>query len=200
MQLYFKLLFGALSFFLTGFIFLNTYEILANQDLPLATAIHPQESQTTLRNIQEFFDTIPDERITDNISNIDTFESIQIRSHNIQTQIEEARVVNGSYYYRPSIIHTIPLNYTQNNQPIDFLLYTTKAWNTIPYPDKLDLGVEVILETVTGTTHTFSIFEKKILALNSPIVLLEKTEARQIILLIDDPSNQLTYVYSLTQN
>lgn len=191
-----KITFATITFACTMFVFLNTYELVFNQDIALAHSIRKVDAQEPIKGIVNDFAS---KNLTDEINastGFNNMEHLEIPALKMQLHIEEARKINDQWYERPGAAHFIELNKNQHGAPIDYLFYTTQSWRTINEPDRIEKGMAVDIYFGGGDVASFVVVDKKI----SPItqsLLVGKLEARQILLIIENPDNAIYYGYSL---
>jgi hypothetical protein len=191
-----KALFFAVTFLLTGYVFLNTYEVLFNKDIPIASSIKKVAAQGVINEAAQDFSAKADSDEADSDPALTGLDHFEIPAIKAKVKIEESRKVNGQWYERPSAAHYIGLNKNQFGVTVDYLLYTSKSWRTIPSPDQIETGMEVKVYYGHGAVSSFSVAEKKLLPIDHSL-LVSKSEGRQMLLVIEDPANSVYYGYSL---
>jgi hypothetical protein len=191
-----KVVFGLVTLAFTGFVFANTYEVVFNRDIPVAQSITRVATQDAIDGAVEDFKTkiSSDNAVT--TAPIENFDHIEIPALDIQLKLEESRKVKGEWYERPSTGHYIGLNKDAAGVTVDYLIYASKSWRTIPSPALIEKGAEVLIYHGSGGRSSFTVAEKKVLPLDHSL-LVSKSENRQILLIIEDTSNNLYYGYSL---
>ncbi|HYH75846.1 MAG TPA: hypothetical protein VD735_07870 [Candidatus Saccharimonadales bacterium] len=187
---------ASVTFLFTAFVFVNTYEVVFNRDVAFAQSITKVAGQQVINSSVRDFSTKISSEEPETTAPLDGLNQITIPALTMHVKIEEARKVEGEWYQRPSVAHAIGLNKDQYGTTIDYLLYTSKSWRTIPNPDQIEKGMEVNIEHSGGAVSTFEVSEKKILPLTSSL-LVGKTEARQVLLVIEDPNSNVYYGFSL---
>jgi hypothetical protein len=190
-----KLLFAFITFAFTLFVFANTYEVVFNKDIALAHSVRKVEIQAPINGAIKDFSS---RALTDEINastGLNSMERIEIPALNSRVRVEESRKIDGSWYERPGALHYIELNRNQHGAPIDYLLYGTQSWQTITEANQIEKGMEVDVY-FGGGAATFTVTDKKIAAVQQSL-LVGKSEARQILLLIENPQEALYYGYSL---
>lgn len=130
---------------------------------------------------------------------IDTLDHLAIPDFRSVIRIEEARKIEGAWFYRPSMIHQIALNKDEQGNDVDYLLYTVKSWKSVPYPEEIEVGMEMTLFTTKGTPIPIEVVERQVVKSKNSL-LLRKTEKRQIILVVEDTKQNLVYGFSLTSS
>lgn len=191
-----KLFFFTLTFVFTGYISLNTWEIMANTDLPIANSVEKSNLNSVINYLTTDFGTKLDTRYIDSNSKLGELAYLEIPSLKTRLYFEEARKLCDHWYIRPTFGGYIGLNTDSRGNTIDYLVFAKKTWSLIPYTDELELGTAVILYTKRGYKVNFEISEKHIKKYDEKIVIA-KSDKRQLVLLIDDPDNRLYYGYSL---
>lgn len=180
----------------TVYIVINTWEILANTDLPIAHSVEKSNLDPIINYITSDFGTKLDTRYIDSNAKLDELAYLEIPALKTRLYLEEARKINNHWYIRPTLGGYIGLNTDTRGNTIDYLIYTKKSWALIPYTDELELGTAVTLFTKKGYKTNFEISEKHIKKYEEKNVIA-KSDKRQLVLLIDDADNRLYYVYSL---
>lgn len=191
-----KFLFGLISGIFTGYIFLNTYEVIANKDIPVAHAIRKIQTQEVINKEIKEFSIKQDSRNLNDNARFEEPDYLEIPALGVRVYLEEARKINGLWYQRPSLGHYIGLNKDDFGNTIDYLIYTDKSWRTIPFADEMEEGTQVRLSNRKGFSVTFEIGERQMLPLDRSFIV-DKAENRQIILIIEDSEAQKYYGYSL---
>lgn len=191
-----KLIFGLISGIFTLYIFLNTYEVVANKDIPIAHSIRQIFTQDVINKEIKEFSIKQDSRNLNNNARFESPDYLEVPALGIRLHLEEARKVNGLWYQRPSLGHYIGLNKDDFGNTIDYLIYTDKSWRTIPFADEMEEGTQVRLSNRKGFGITFEVGERQILPFDRSFII-DKTENRQIILIIEDRESQKYYGYSL---
>lgn len=191
-----KIVFGLISLTFTLFVFLNTYEVVANQDIPIANSVRKVAVQNIIKNVISEFKIKSDSRLLNTNSQLGTLDYFEIPLMGITVKLEEARKIDDQFYQRLSFAHYIGLNKDDYDNVIDYLVYTNKSWRTIPFPENIEEGTEIKFYTLEGFSSLFVVSEKMILPLNRSFIV-NKSESRQILLLVEDPENQKYFGYSL---
>lgn len=190
-----KLLLASVSLFFTSYFFLNTYEVVFNKDIVVANSIHPAVAQGPINNMVEQFDIKPEADPDTTNSVYERLSRIVIPAIDSTLYLEEKRTINHQWYIRPSMGHVVGLNKDDDGITLDHLIYTERSWRTFPSPNQIEQGMEVKLFH-DGNLSLFKVAEKKVLPLNE-IFVPSKTEQRQIVLLVEDPANNVYYAFSL---
>lgn len=180
----------------TGFTFLNTYEVVFNQDIAFANSLRNFEAQHQLRTITEQFDLKPEAGRENSNAPYNKLQYIQIPSLASNLYLEEERVIDGDWYQRPSLAHYIGLNKDAQGITVDYLIYTDTSWQTIPNPNQIEPGMDVKLFHDGFAMSLFRVAEKKVLPFETAFVA-SKSDSRQIILIIEDADKDVYYAYSL---
>jgi hypothetical protein len=184
------------TFVFTGYIILNTWEILTNTDLPIARAVEKSNLNPVINYLTSDFGTKLDTRYIDSNAKLDELAYLDIPALKTRLYLEEARKINDDWYIRPTLGGYIGLNTDTRGNTIDYLVFTKKSWSLIPYTDELELGTAATMYTRKGYKTNFEISEKHIKQYDEKNVIA-KSDKRQLVLLIDDADNRLYYVYSL---
>lgn len=186
-----------IAFGFTTFVFLNTYEVVANKDIAFAVSLHRLAAQNVMNNLVREFAVKPGADQPDTTySKLDNIQYFEIPALSIRVSTEEGRKVNGKWYQRPGMAHYVGLNKDSRGVTVDYLVYTVKSWRTIPDPTQIEPGMEVEFFHKGGATSSFHVVEQKKLPLDRSFVV-DKTEDRQILLLIDDPHDSAYFGFSL---
>jgi hypothetical protein len=191
-----KFLLASVSLFLTAFVFLNTYEVVFNKDIVMASSIQRATAQTQINATVAQFDIKPEAGQDHSNSAYGKLGRIVIPALDSSLNLEEKRVVNGQWYMRPSMGHVIGLNKDDHGTTVDYLIYAARSWRTFPSPNQIEPGMDVKLFHDGHNTSLFKVAEKKVLPLDS-VFVPSKSGERQIILLIEDPANGVFYGFSL---
>ncbi len=191
-----KFVFGLFSFIFTSFVFLNTYEVVANQDIPVANSMRRVDVQSIINRVIREFEIKSDSRSLNTNSKLEALDYLEIPSLGTRVKLEEARKVDSQFYQRLSMAHYIGLNKDDFGNTIDYLIYTGKSWRTIPFPENIEEGTEIKIFTLKGFNSLFVVSEKMILPLDRSFIV-NKSESRQILLLVEDPESQKYFGYSL---
>lgn len=191
-----RLALAAISLLVTAFVFLNTYEVVFNDDIPFANSIRKFETQDQINAIIKQFDIKPEEGRSETNAPYSKLRYLQIPAIATNLYLEEKRVINGLWYQRPSLGHYIGLNKDDHDVTVDYLIYTSASWQTIRNPDQIEPGMDVKLVHDDFATSTFKVAEKKVLPQYASFVA-GKSQERQIILLIEDTANKAYYAFSL---
>lgn len=193
-----KLALAAFTILGTAFVFLNTYEVVFNQDIPVANSVRRYETQEQINAVVKQFDLKPEAGRAKDNSAYQKLQYIQIPALASNLYLEEKRVINGQWYQRPSLGHYVGLNKDDHDVTVDYLIYTNASWQTIQHPDQIEPGMEVKLFHDGFAMSMFRVDEKKVLPSYTSFVA-SKSEKRQVILLIEDAGRDTYYAYSLVQ-
>ena len=191
-----KLVFAGFTFGFTVVVFLNTYEVVFNRDIAFAHSIRKVDSQKTINSALGEFAT---KNQTDEINasgSLDTMEYLEIPSLKIRLRIEESRQIDALWFERPGALHRVGLNKNQHGATIDYLLYGTASWRSIMDPDRIEKGVEVDVYYNGSSSLTFTVTDKKVLPIGQSLIV-DKSESRQLLLVIEKPNEKVFYGYSM---
>lgn len=191
-----KSFFGIFSALFTGYVFLNTYEVVADRDIPIAHSIRRVAAQDVINKEIREFSIKQDSRRLNNNARFEEPVYLEIPSLKTRVYIEEARQVDGFWYQRPSLAHYIGLNKDDFGNTVDYLIYTDKSWRTVPYAHEIEEGMQVRIFNRKGFSVTLEVGERQILPLDRALVV-EKSENRQVILIVEDLEGKKYYGYSL---
>jgi hypothetical protein len=193
-----KLLLAFLSLAATTFVFMNTYETVFNKDVIFANSVKKVVAQDQINAIiQEFSGSFDDAR-DDTNSEYKRLESIQIPALTSTLYLEEKRIISGNWYVRPSMGHFVALDKDSRGIAVDYLIYTVSSWQTIAAPNQIEEGMDVKLYHDNHALTMYRVAEKKVLPMETTFVP-SKSSKRQLILVIEDPQNQVYYGFSLVQ-
>lgn len=191
-----KLIFGIVSLFFTILVCANSYELIANKDIPFGFSLAAPKIQYPInRTIVEFANK-PNSQFLNSNAKLGILDTLVFSNLSIRIQLEEARRIDSVWYERPSFGEYIELNRDKFNNAIDYLIYMTASWRTLPEPETIDVGSEVTLTTKSGLAETFQVASRDKISNNSPMIVA-KSERRQVILMIEDPYSSSYYGYSL---
>jgi hypothetical protein len=191
-----KFIFAVITFTFTVFVFINTYEVLFNKDIIFAASIQKAAAQQTLNSAVKEFEVknLTDE--TDASASLTDMDHLEIPALDIRLHTEESRKIGSLWYERPGAMHYIGLNKNQHGATIDYLLYGAQSWRTITEPDQIEKGMEVDVYYGGKSVSTFTVADKKALPIGQSL-LVDKSDARQILLIIENPKDAMYYGYSL---
>lgn len=194
-----KLLFAGLSVAFTAFVFMNTYEVVFNRDIVLASSVRKVTIQQQIKDIIQQFDIQSAARAgASSHAEYSKLQSLQIPALESTLYLEEKRVIDGQWYARPNLGHVVGLNKDERGITVDFLIYAISGWRSLPAPNQIETGMDINLLHNGRQLSAFKVAEKKVLPLTSAFVA-GKSDKRQIILLIEDPGNRVYYGFSLVQ-
>lgn len=188
-----------LSLAFTAFVFMNTYEVVFNRDIPVANSVARFGAQGEIRAVIHQFDIKPDADQTVSNSEYNKLESLQFPSLTSRLYLEEKRVINGSWYVRPNLGHYIGLDKDAHGVTLDYLIYTDRSWRTLPEPNQIEVGSRVNLYHDSHSQTSYKVAEKQVLPLQGTFIA-SKTSQRQIILLIEDSKQKIYYGFSLVES
>lgn len=189
--------FGLLSLLFTVFVLINTYEVIFNRDIPFAYAVRKIDTQDVVNKEIKEFDVRRDNRAIGNAAALGDLEYLEIPSLKIRVSLEEARKIGNLWYQRPNVAHYVGLNKDHLGNIVDYLIYTDRSWRTLPYTNELGEGTEIKIHTTKGFSTSFVVSEKAVSPLEKSFIV-NKTDNRQIVLIVDDPTIKGYYGYSLT--
>jgi hypothetical protein len=181
---------AAVSAAFTVFVFLNTYEVVFNKDIPGGVSVQKDAEQSVLNDIVHGF-AAKEAANAGTYSNLGQLQYFEIPDLHMRVTLEEARKINGQWYRRPSLAEYAGLNKDSSNVTIDYLIYTSQSWRTVPDALQIETGMQVRL-FYKGGVSDFKVAEKKVLPQDSAL-LVGKAQGRQIVLVVENPANK-TYV------
>ncbi len=193
-----KIVFGSGALFITLFIGANAYEIVFNQDIPFANSVVKYSAQTPISNLISTLSIKQGASQNSNTSTLTNLNSLVIPGIRVHIQLEEARKVGSSWYTRPGFGNYINLNTNGQGTFIDYLIYTTQSWNGIPNPRQIDVGMAATLDYGNNSTMQFKATAKETAAVSTPPIIAT-SEARQIILLVEDAAQDSYHYFTLAQ-
>lgn len=190
-----KFLAFGVTFIFTAFVFANTYEVVFNRDITLATSVEKSLNQTAINAAIKDFETRLPSEAADTAAAMEQIDRLEIPALDIQLNVEESRRINDSWYSRPSSAHYVGLNKNKSGVTVDYLLYGSKSWRTLPAPERIEQGMEVVVHH-RGASSVLQVAEKKVLPLDRSL-LVSKSENRQLLLVIEDADAGIYYGFSL---
>lgn len=193
-----KVFVGMISFALTFIVFLNTYEVVLNKDVPLASSIERSDVQSAINGVVR--DLKIKTAVSQNTANskLGALKTIEVPALNARVQLEEARKINGQWYNRPSYASYIGLNKDSRDATIDYLIYTKQSWRTLPDATRLEVGMDVKLFDEKGSMSIFSV-DSVSPRQKAQSLIVSKSERRQIVLIIENPRGEDYVGVSLVQ-
>ncbi len=193
-----KLLLLSVSLGFTVFVFMNTYEVVFNKDIPIADSVQKMAAQAPIAAIVKQFDILPDQSQGERNAEYAHLQYIQLPAIKSTLNLEEKRVIDGQWYARPNLGHYVGLDKDDHNITIDYLIYAISSWRTLPSPNQIDIGMDVDVFHDNGQQANYKVAEKKVLPLGTNFVA-SKSDTRQIVLLVEDPGAGTYYGFSLVQ-
>lgn len=197
-QLVAKVLLVTVSLAFTVFVFMNTYEVVFNRDIPFANSISKFVAQDAIRAVIDQFNIKPEADPTESNAVYEHLQYIQIPALSSSLYLEEKRVINNYWYVRPNLGHYIGLDKDSHNVVLDYLIYADSSWRTLPEPNQIETGMDVNLFHDDHQLAVYTVMEKQVLPFHS-IFIASKSQHRQIILLIEDVHQGVYYGYSLVE-
>jgi hypothetical protein len=176
-------LLALVSLVFTAFVFLNTYEVVFNHDITGGVSIQKIAAQDVVNAIVKGFSAKQADTGV-NYSNLGRLQYFEIPDLHMRVSMEEARRINGKWYRRPSLAEYVGLNKGEKDVTVDYLIYTSRSWRTVPDPAQIEKGMQVKV-FYQGGNLTFKVAEKKILPLTSSLIV-GKSEDRQMLLVVED--------------
>lgn len=184
------------TFGFTAFIFANTYEVVFNRDIAIASSIRPSANRIALDGVVKDFESRISSNSTDTVPALNSINRIEIPALDIQLEAEEARRIGDQWYARPSTAQYVGLNKNKYDVNVDYLIYVIESWRTFQTPEQIEDGMEVVIYYGSGASTVLEVTEKKLLPLDRSL-LVSKSENRQILLLIEDQAEAVYYGFSL---
>lgn len=189
-----KLIVGFLTFLLTSFILINTYEVVFNKDIPFANAIAPLRSQRIINNTISYFENGGDKMYSAPTGSLGEPDYLYIPSTDSRVFVARERKIDGEWYYRPNNFHYISLNQDESGVTGDLLLYTTKGFRTIPQPSGVEIGDEIAVTNQRGKTTSFAVTDVQVLPLDETYIVPD-SDVRQLVIIVDDPEKEIFYLF-----
>lgn len=190
-----KALLAVLTIAFTAFVFMNTYEVVFNKDIVVANSVRRFSNQEEIRDVIAQFNIKPDADEKHNAA-YGRLAYLQFPAISSNLWLEERRVINSSWYYRPNLGHYIGLDKDSSNVTVDYLIYAEQSWQTLPDPNQVEVGMDVKLFHDGHNMSLFTVQEKQVLPMQTAFIP-SKSRNRQIILLIEDAHKQIYYAFSL---
>ena len=179
-----------------AFVLLNTYEIVFNKDIAFVSALNKYSAGDQVQATMGQFDVKPDAgRALSNAAYV-RLERLQLPAIDTALNLEDKRYINDTWYSRQSFGHVVPLNQDDKGTTIDYLVYCTRGWQSLPEPNQIEPGMEVVLLHDGGKEATFIVEEKAFLASDKTFTA-GKTEERQLILIVSDAEHNGFYGFSM---
>jgi hypothetical protein len=188
-------MFAVVSCAFTAVVFLNTYEVVWNKDIVVAHSIQRVAAQSVIDTAVREFAAKADNG-TDDVADLGGISGFEIPALAAQVHVEESRKVNGQWYERLSSAHYIGLNKNADGVVVDYLLYASKSWRSLPSPERIEQGMEIKVTGAKGATSVFVVAEKSVLPLDRSLIV-GRAEGRQLLLVVDDARAGVYYGYSL---
>jgi hypothetical protein len=189
-----KIIVGIITILLSALILMSTYEVLFNYDLPVVQAIKPLQSQSVIKKTISNSQAAGEKTYSSKVGALGEVDYITLPTINSRAFIARERLIGDKYYYRPNNLHYLGLNRDANGDIGDYLLYTSKSFRTIPVPDALQIGDEIVITNTRGKSKAFFIEDKQILPYEEPYVVADDGR-RQINIVVDDPQNQVYFLF-----
>lgn len=183
------------TFGFTAYIFANTYEVVFNRDIALVHSVQPSANQAAINAIIKDYETRISSDSADTLPSLDGINRIEIPALKSALVAEESRRIDGEWYARPSTAHYVGLNKNKYGTDVDYLVYTIKSWRTLPAPEQIEKGMEVLFY-YGGASSSLEVVEKKVLPFDRSL-LVSKSENRQILLLVEDRDESVYYGFAL---
>jgi hypothetical protein len=200
-QFFIKLTILVFSLGITVFIISSTFEVIANVDVPYINSINPIVAQDAVNKIVKYNQEagVKDFGNKKYIS-IGTLDYLYFPTINARVFTGKARQIpekpDGKWYMKPNNAHYIVLNYDKNGVEGDYLFYTNQSWRTIPNPSLISIGDKVQLVNTRGDLFQFAVTDLQALNNSDPYISTQTLD-RQLILIVDSPSENAYYAFTL---
>jgi hypothetical protein len=170
----------ALSFALTVFIFLNSYEVVFNKDLPYISAV----KTVNLDSIQASYPLSP--QIDSPTFDTKTFGdpiSLKVSGGKAKVSLVPA-IFNDNKWLARSNAGQIT-SFTINGFSDNLFVYMREDVRTIQTVRQVRPGDNMQMDTVDGFRYLFRVSDVQTIGTNSPFIL-QKTQKPQIFIVIQD--------------
>lgn len=197
-QYFLKGLLLTFSLSFTAFVFMNTYEVVFNKDIILANSVSKFRAQDEVNATIQQFDIKPEANPQVYNATYGKLQYLQFPALSSNLYLEEKRVINGLWYVRPNLGQYVGLDKDSHGVIADYLIYTDSSWRTLPAPNQIEVGMDVNLYHDGHQLAAYKVAEKQVMPMQS-IYVAGKSANRQIVLIIEDPKNNVYYGFSLVE-
>ena len=180
-----------ISLAITGFVFINSYEIAFNKDLPYVGALKAVD----LNIVEQAYDIDP---ALDN----ETFSATQfgipiglrISGEKGKIQLAPAIRADGEWLTRSSTGHTASFTTGEDTQD-NMLVYMNRNVRTLQTVGEVVAGDHIFVDTLDGYRFIFRISDIQTVDSNRPYVI-ESNNAAKLVVIIQDQDTGLNQVLS----
>lgn len=169
---------------------------LCSTKISLWPALIKIESQGAITSVIKQFDIKPEEGRALTNTRYGNLQSIGIPALGVDLNLEEGRAIDGEWYARPSLGHYVGLNKDDHGVTVDYLIYASVGWRTMPQPGHMEPGMDAKLFHDGFAESLFRVTERKVLSSESELIP-SKSESRQLVLVLDDPARDTYYAFTL---
>lgn len=196
----FKLLvIGCVSLCLTVFSFASAAEVIFAQDLPVVQSIKPYPYQLGVESVLVNYGYTTGQKTVFKEGVVGSPEYMFIDSIGARLSLMEGSKVEQKWYSRDFGASYIELNKDSSENPVDILVYAKKSWMSVPVPENLNISDTVSILYEKGLRSEFTVISKRRINDNDTFVP-SSTGKRNIVLIINDSSEQTNYIYTLEFN
>lgn len=183
----------ALSLGITLFIFINSYELAFNKDLPYFEALEP----VNLDVIEQSYEISPYlDTKTFNDREFGVPISLRISGGKARSQLASSIFENGTWLARLNAGHvttfTIPGDESEND---NLLIYMNSGVRTIEDINEVMPTDHVFVDTIDGWRYIFRVSDIQSLAFDRPYVV-EKVRSPKLVIVIQDSATKTNQVIS----
>lgn len=176
----------------TGFLFVNSYEILTYTDIPMVNAIEKLPDEHIVKDMltgSYIHNEGADELGRDRRLTVLKIPKIDSRI-DLLTKIER----NGDWLIRPNSGHYIFAGKDPNNSPEFLIIYLDSNWRTILNPLDLAIGDNLYIQKDNRQDDMFRIKSMDIVKFGDNYIPTE-SDKLQMILVVQDSSSKVNYIF-----
>lgn len=187
---------GIFFFGITVFVFLNSFEIVFNRDVPFVGALEPFGSRGTIESIlkKDSNNTVLSNYEKDWIGDFGIPKTLKIPVFGSRLPLSGPIFSSGEWLVRSGNGHFLIMGPGKNGNVGDVIIYSRSGWRTISSPERLSIGDNIFLETDTDWRYMFRVVNKGSLHPDQPFVKSD-TDLGSLILLIDDGSRGVVFAF-----
>jgi len=180
---------------ITGFVFLNSFEVLLNRDIPFIHAIDRIHSGETMRSIvgDDTRDVL-DKKSQEAVGNFGLPKTLKIPTLGSRLPLMDAIFVDGQWLSRSNSGHYLITSAGKNGNIGNVVVYTRVGWRTISAPENIKIGDNIFLDTDTDWRYMFRVDNKSALQFGQPFVKSE-TSFGSLIFLVEDDARKADFVF-----
>lgn len=180
---------GLFFFGITGFVFLNSFEIVFNRDISLVGALERFESKETIESVLK---KNSNEAILSNyeknwIGDFGIPKTLKIPVFSSRLPLSGALLSSGEWLVRSGSGHFLIAGPGRSGNVGDVVVYSRSGWRTISSPERLSLGDNIFLETDADWRYMFRVVNKGSLYPNQPFVKSDNDMGSLVFLVEDEP-------------